>query len=149
MIMAKWGDDKCVRQCVQVRDEYPELQESCDNPQKCVRGGWPHFDKYGFNLSPPTNDKALTFEEIKQEVGVRGRPFACSWHYEGGMGHMLVVIGYETVDAVDRVILLDPLPEPGEKEGEEISIPWDEFDAGTYRGKKYHHWKDYFGIVPK
>jgi hypothetical protein len=93
-----------------------------------------------------TDHKGLTWQMITAEIDA-GRPFLASWHYNGGGGHMFVVIGYSVSGNEKKVVIHDPLsPEDGGL-GESYPITLSQFENGAESGET--HWNDYYNIAKK
>jgi len=125
-------------QCDQACDMFPP-QDCCGNPtpEPCVKGGWPDFSRYGFKISR-THDQPLTWDDLKKEL-TAGRPVACSWHWLGGGGHMMVVSGFAELGGKRYVSILDPWPP---ELGDERDITYEEYE----RGSDHYHWDDFYGV---
>lgn len=155
MIMHYLGHD--VSQCVQANNRFgrtdccsidlcpapTEPAPAWPNPCNCVCGGWPEFGKYDFSSKHTTN-AALSWDDLKNQVSdapnCKRRPFAFSWHWPGGGGHMMVVKGYVTLAGTDYVVILDPWAPCA---GDERIITYDYYveSAGHHT-----HWDDYYDI---
>jgi hypothetical protein len=109
---------------------------------KCDNGGWPQFENYGYTAQQITDKKALTWEQIGQQISCRNQPFAFSWEERGGGGHMMVAVEYQTVGTSRLVCRHNPEADsPTSSFG---CIPYDEYDGG----KEYTHWNDYYDFIP-
>jgi hypothetical protein len=140
MVMDFLGHD--VQQCVQANNRFGRT-DCCGSPVPggCVNGGWPEFDKYNFDFKT-TSDAPLTWDQVKDQVYCKRKPFAFSWHWPGGGGHMMVVIGYVSIDGVNYVTIIDPWP-PGT--GDSRVITYDEYVSST----GHTHWNDYYDVTWK
>jgi hypothetical protein len=97
---------------------YPTPSGACDtdgNPDaSLVEFGFQYDTRGGVStsaaqqLGPPW----LDWDEIRNEIAVRGRPFIFEWSYEGGGDHYLVVNGYYTtaVKRLKKLRIWDPMP---------------------------------------
>lgn len=110
-------------------------------PDTCVRGGWPPFAQYGYTPTV-TKDSALSWDEIKTQIGCRRQAFAFTWHIENGGDHMMVATGYKTEGANHLVCVNNPLP-PGT--GQSYCIPYGEYVSGP----NYTHGNDYYNLVKR
>ncbi|HEV8139861.1 MAG TPA: papain-like cysteine protease family protein [Pyrinomonadaceae bacterium] len=129
-----------VSQCDEANKRFSRT-DCCNNPVPgaCVNGGWPEFDKYGFS-SVHTSDAALTWAQVKDQIYCQKKPFAFSWHWSGGGGHMMVVRGYVTLDGVNYVYVNDPwAPNVGENRIQ----TYDSYVSGS----GYTHWDDYYNVT--
>lgn len=109
-------------------------------PAACVQGGWPEYEKYNFSRTR-TSNTALTWVQVRQEVGCAGRPFAFSWHWPGGGGHMMVVIGYARLERFGNFVLVnDPWPPTGG------SQTWMTYDRYVATAGHHTHWDDFYQI---
>lgn len=108
-------------------------------PGDCVRGGWPEFGKYGFTFQQ-TNRAGLSWDALRTEISVRGRPFAFSWAWRGGGGHMMVVRGFFTANGTRFVSINDPWPPNA---GDQRDITYEEY----LEGSDHTHWDDYYAVA--
>lgn len=148
MIMDYLGRD--VSQCTQAnlrfnRSDCPCTQ--CTSPVSnppCVWGGWPEFDKYGFTFKRTTN-AALTWEQLREQISnqpnCKRRPFAFTWHWPGGGGHMMVAKGYLTMEGANYVVMLDPW---APCRGDERIITYDYYVESPGH---HTHWDDFYDIT--
>ncbi len=110
----------------------------------CARSGWPEFEKYEFAFKR-TSNTALTWNELKTQLSggpaSKGRPVAFSWKWKRGGGHMMIAIGFTSIDGQNYVVVLDPWPA---NKGDEVIIPYSAYveDPG-----KYSHWDDFYDLV--
>lgn len=110
----------------------------------CPCPGWPEFDKYGFTFKR-THDTALSWEDLRTQISnepnCKRKPFAFSWHWSGGGGHMMVVKGYLTLANTNYVVILDPW---APCVGDERIITYADFvqSAGNWT-----HWDDFYDIT--
>jgi hypothetical protein len=139
MVMEYLG--RLVAQCEQANNRFG-LTACCQSPVPgdCAQGGWPEFGKYGFTYHT-TSDTPLSWDQIKEQISVRHTPFAFSWHWTGGGGHMMVVTGYSEHDGDRWVRVLDPWP-PNSGDTREVTYSF--FVAGP----DHTHWDDYFDLAP-
>ena len=110
-------------------------------PDTCVRGAWPPFVQYGYTPTV-TKDAALSWEEVKTQIGCRKQAFAFTWHIENGGDHMMVATGYKTDGARHLVCVNNPLPVGT---GQSYCIPYDEYVSGP----DHTHGNDYYNLVKK
>lgn len=130
-------------QCEQANKRF-NLKTCCDNPvdSDCNNGGWPEFDKYDFSFKT-TSDKALSWDELTDQIYCKKKPVAFSWHYVGKGGHMMVAYGYEIIDGARFVLIHDPRPMG---QGETRRISYDEY----VESEDHHtHWDDFYDIAKK
>ena len=113
-------------------------------PSACIDGGWPEFDKYGFTFNT-TSDAALTWEQVREQIYCKKKPFAFSWHWNNGGGHMMAAIGYVTIASVNYVVVNDPWPPPssGVAGGDQSVKTY----AAYVSGNGYTHWNDYYDVT--
>ncbi len=131
-----------VTQCDQANKQWGRT-DCCNNPvpAACIDGGWPEFDKYNFTFTR-TSNAALTWDQVKEEIYCRKKPFAFSWHWNDGGGHMMVVRGYVTLEGTNYVYVNDPwAPNEGEQRIDTY--------ASYVSGSTYTHWDDFYGITKK
>jgi hypothetical protein len=129
-----------VTQCDEANKRFGR-SDCCNSPVPgaCVNGGWPEFGKYGFSFKT-TSNAPLSWSDVRKQIYCKKKPFAFSWHWAGGGGHMMVVIGYVTVNGVDYVTINDPLPE---NVGSQRVITY----AAYVSGSGYTHWDDYYDVT--
>ncbi len=145
MVMDYLGHD--VSQCVQANNRFS--QTTCCNsprPAACVNTGWPEFAKYDFSFDRTTN-AALSWDDLKKQISTSSscqkKPFCFTWHWPppGGGGHMMVAIGYQTVDGVNFVEQINPLPVGV---GDQSFITYDYYVASPGH---HTHWDDFYNIT--
>lgn len=135
-------------------------QDCCSvitNTSACNQGGWPPLGEMGFLFERTTNT-ALTFEQLKSEIGIWQRPVAMSIQFldsdgmPDGSGHMMVAGGYKSQSGAQMVEMYDPKcsgssnPNPAKPCGYRW-IPHDEYVAGELpNGTEYLHWDDFYEI---
>jgi hypothetical protein len=115
-------------------------------PDACVNGGWPEYAKYSFTATH-TSDAPLSWADLKSQIYCSKKPFAFSWHWNGGGGHMMVATGYVTISGTNYVSVNNPLPPNSSVSGggtEEI-YTYEKYVGGT--GYDHSHWDDYYNIV--
>ena len=126
-----------VQQCDEANREFG--RDDCCNspvPNACVNGGWPEYDKYGFTASR-TSDQALTWKQIKKQIYCAKKPFAFTWHWDNGGGHMMVATGYQTTSDDIFVNVNDP-------DGVYQIVTYDTYVGGS--GYDHTHWDDFYNI---
>ncbi len=110
-------------------------------PQQLNSGGWPPFESWGFEATVVSAPDTLSPQQVQAEIKA-GRPFAISWHYGGGRGHMLVIVGYLTVGEVLWLVAHDPWP-TGQDGGDRSLISYRHYATGMAGT-----WRSYFEIQP-
>jgi hypothetical protein len=142
MVMEALRPNPRVIQCDEANKRFG-LSACCNHPTpgECVEGGWPEFSKYNFDYK--IKKGALEFSEVQSEIFCNNRPFAFSWHWVGGGGHMMVVTGYKIVNGTKYIIKDDPWP-PNQGQ-DSVAITYDFY----VRGSDHTHWDDYYKVVPK
>lgn len=114
---------------------------SCIN---CACPGWPEFGKYDFTFER-TSNAALSWDDLRKQVSnqryCKKKPFAFSWHWAGGGGHMMVVKGYLTLAGTNYVVILDPWAPCA---GDERIITYADYveNPGSWT-----HWDDFYDIT--
>jgi hypothetical protein len=149
MIMTYLGNGG-VSQCQEATD-YPFVPPQtvpptdwCASPPDTLGfTGWPQFGRYGFTAIQTSYGAAITWAQLVTEID-SDRPVAFVWAWQHGGGHMMVAIGYETVDNVNKVVINDPSPP---NVGNRRSIRYADFVEGSYNGEPYTHWCDFYGIA--
>jgi hypothetical protein len=130
-----------VTQCAQA-NEYltlPRGVDCCDNPKpaECIKIGWPQFEMYDFDADD-TNRAALSWDQVREQIYCKERPFAFSWEYEGGGGHMMVAMGYKIENGTNYVYMSDP-----KYSGYRSPITYSWYVSSPGR---HTHWNDYYDI---
>lgn len=92
-------------------------------------------------MSQQTIKAALSWGDLKTEVGCKKTPVVFSWKWAGGSGHVMVAVGYEVRAGDNYVIVHDPQPL---HIGRVRSLPYDSY----VKGLTYTHWNDYYDIHP-
>lgn len=130
-----------VTQCDEVNRRYGRT-DCCNTPtpSACNQTGWPEPDRYGFTFRT-TSDAPLTWAQVKEEIHCGGRPFAFSWHWPGGTGHMMVVTGYKTDMGTNYMYVSDPLPQNA---GSLNIYTYDYYNTSPGH---HTHWNDYYAFV--
>lgn len=140
MVMDFLGHD--CQQCDEANKEFGRT-DCCDHPVPgaCVNGGWPQFDKYNFSFSQ-TSDAPLSWDDVRGQIFCQKKPFAFSWHWTGGGGHMMVVTGYVTIDTTNYVSINDPW---APNVGNQRVITYDDYVSGS----DHTHWNDFYNVTYK
>jgi hypothetical protein len=138
MIM-QYISKKTVSQCEQA-SKYFSLNSCCQavTPENCINGGWPQFEQYGF-LVQKTQNEPLSWTALTTEIE-NNRPFAFTWRYRTGGGHMMIVVGYREDGGQQLVHIMDPFPVGV---GAVHPIPYEEFAKPSCGS----HWNDFFSII--
>lgn len=129
-----------IRQCDEANSRFGR-SDCCNTPVtgSCVVGGWPEFDKHGFRFSR-TSNAALSWDVAREQINCKKRPFAFTWAWNGGGGHMMVAIGYSTVGGQRYVTVNDPW---APNVGDQRIITYDAYVSGN----GYSHWDDYYDVT--
>lgn len=157
MVMDYLGHN--VTQCTQANDRFGRSDccniDLCPSPTEapqydafhcinCVCGGWPQFDKYGFTFKK-TSESPLAWNQLKKQISnnsyCKKKPFAFSWRWPGGGGHMMIVKGYLTLAGTNYVVILDPW---NPCVGDERIITYDFYNTDP---KHHTHWDDYYDVT--
>jgi hypothetical protein len=143
MTMRYFGHD--VAQCTEANNRFG-LNTCCQNNSgNCNNGGWPEYNKYGFTADE-TSDTPLTFAQVRGQVFCSNKPFAFSWHWNGGGGHMMVAKGYAVVNNTQYVDVNDPEPFTNLQNlngGTETLMTYGRYVSDT----DHTHWNDYYNIT--
>jgi len=133
-----------VQQCDEANKRFGR-SDCCNSPvpNACVNGGWPEYDKYSFSADT-TSNAPLTFAQIQSQIYCARKPFAFSWHWNGGGGHMMVATGYVTINGTNYVSVNNPWPPTA---GVQEVDTYDEYVGGS--GYDHSHWNDYYDITYK
>ena len=131
-----------VTQCDEANKRFGR-SDCCNSPTPgaCVNGGWPEFGKYGFDFKT-TSSAALSWDQLQRQVYCAKKPYAFSWAWTGGGGHMMVVIGYAQINGVNYVAINDPW---APNVGDQRFITYDNYVSGA----DHTHWDDYYDVTKK
>ncbi len=131
-----------VQQCDEANKRFGR-NDCCNSPvpNSCVNGGWPEYPKYNFSADT-TSNAPLTWKQIQSQVYCAKKPFAFSWHWNSGGGHMMVATGYVTIDGTNYVSVNNPWPPTS---GVQEVDTYDEYVGGA--GYDHTHWNDYYNIA--
>jgi Papain-like cysteine protease AvrRpt2 len=133
---------KNVSQCTQANEQFG-LHKCCKKktPGDCISSGWPHFEIYGLKPAIKCN-QALSWEEVKTQLYCRNQPFAFTWHHIGSAGgHMMVAVGYKTVEATQFVCVNNPWPP---MQGDFYCHTYEEYVSDPTH---HTHWNDYYAFT--
>jgi hypothetical protein len=93
-----------VQQCAEANRRFGR-NDCCNSPTPaaCVVGGWPDQLYTAAGLTwDRTTDAALDLGVLKRQISQRKycakKPFAFTWHWNTGGGHMMVARGFQTVN---------------------------------------------------
>lgn len=131
-----------VQQCDEANKRFGR-NDCCNSPtpNACVVGGWPEYPKYNFKADN-TSNAPLTWDQVKGQIYCAKKPFAFSWHWNSGGGHMMVATGYVTIDGTNYVSVNNPWPP---NVGVQEVDTYEEYVGGT--GYDHTHWDDYYNIT--
>ena len=82
---------------------------------------------------------SISWDQIKEEVYCKRKPFCVTWHWNGGGGHMMVCPAYCEVGGIRFVTIDDPLPVAT---GSQRTITYSRYVSGP----GYTHWDDYYNV---
>jgi hypothetical protein len=133
-----------VQQCDEANKEFGR-SDCCNSPvpNACINGGWPQYDKYNFSAST-TSDAALSWGDVQSQLSCSQKPFAFSWHWNGGGGHMMVATGYLTIDGTNYISVNNPWPPTI---GVQEIYTYDKYVGGP--SYDHTHWNDFYNITYK
>jgi hypothetical protein len=129
--------DTIIRQCAEATRTRTDQADCCTSPDGCNATGWPDFHPHGLD-SKTTEERALTMEEIKNQIDCNKAPIAYAINYmasEGG--HMLVIDGYKSQNGTDSIFVLNP-----QGGGSYRLLSYAEYLSGY----GYVHYKDIYDI---
>ena len=148
-----------VQQCVEANARFGRT-DCCDSPTPtaCIEGGWPDGLYASAGLAwDRTTDAALDLGVLKHQVSQQKycarKPFAFTWHWNSGGGHMMVARGFQTVVIPEQRIGDFTLPSMTFNMVE-VNNPWPP-NVGTHEwitysnyvsGADHTHWNDYYNI---
>jgi hypothetical protein len=142
MIMDHLGTD--VSQCQLANDEFWASRGEIDccehkTSSPCNKTAFPHFEDYGFTCKK-TQNAPLSWRQVKSQIQTKRKPFAFSWHWNGGSGHMMVMVGCGTADGEKWIEYWDPLAQIG------TDYKLTTYDAYV-KGNGYTHWDDLYDVT--
>jgi hypothetical protein len=139
MVMEFLGNN--VNQCTQANNRF-NRNDCCNTPTPagCINSGWPEFNKYNFTFNK-TNDAGLSWDYIQNQIFCKRKDFAFTWAWNGGGGHMMAAIGYQTQGGTTFVEVNDPWPP---NVGNFSVITYNAYVSGA----GYTHWDDYYDVTP-
>jgi hypothetical protein len=145
MTMNFLGASPAVTQCDEANKRFGRT-DCCNSPTPaaCNNPGWPEYDKYGF-AADVTSDAPLSWADVQNQIYCRKEPFAFSWHWNTGGGHMMVLTGYAVTAGQQFVFINDPEPWSTTGGGSQRASLYTEYVSGT----GYTHWNDYYNIRKK
>jgi hypothetical protein len=113
---------------------------SCPKTVDCNQAGNLELDYVGLKFSVSTT--ALSFEDLKKQIFCAKKPMA--YAYGGtGIGHVLVIKGYITVNGTNYLVLNDPW---SPCVGSERTITYEEYADPT---GSVTHWDTYYDLTKK
>lgn len=133
-----------VQQCEQANKRF-NMSNCCQSPtpSACINGGWPEYDRWGFDSKILPWGQALTFDQIKAQIQ-SGRATNVSWGWAGGGGHIMVARGYYEDGPNYRWVLInDPWP-PNSG-----TVFWVTYPDYVAKAGSYSHWRDYYDITKR
>jgi len=136
-----------VQQCQEANARFGRA-DCCNSPTPaaCVMGGWPDtvYSRAGLTYDR-TSNAALSLTYLKRQISQKSacvkKPFAFSWHWNGGGGHMMVARGYLALPffGLQMVQVNDPwAPNVG-------NVSWIRYSRYV-SGSTYTHWDDFYNI---
>jgi hypothetical protein len=148
-----------VQQCAEANRSFGR-NDCCNSPTPaaCVVGGWPDDLYTAAGLTwDRTTDAALDLGTLKRQISQQSRcaskPFAFTWHWNTGGGHMMVARGFQTVVIPD--LQVGNVTIPGFTiDMVESNNPWPP-TVGSHEwisysnyvsGADHTHWNDYYNI---
>src|ERR1700737_2894780 len=127
-----------VPQCSQANDRFG-YSNCCITvtPKACNQPGWPEFEKHALSYKR-TSSAAISLKELKDQIALKKNPIAFAWKWTGGGGgHMMVAVGYASVDAEDFIEVNNPWePNIGSRQ----RMTYDEFVSAV----DHTHWDDFY-----
>jgi hypothetical protein len=138
-----------VRQCDEANKAFKLTVDCCAQPRsgacRIPRGGFPQYEKFQFRADRTDAETRslphLTWDEVKQEIGCRGKPFAMARSFSGGDGHMLVAVGYRTIGDQHLIVAIDPEAKTQEKK---VTITYEAYrDGDSFET----HWVDFYNVT--
>jgi hypothetical protein len=142
MVMVYLG--QAVTQCAEANEYFghnpPDCCPSTTAGTGCDTGGWPTFSKHNIAFLETPEGVALTLDQLKLQIGCRHMPVAFSWKWDGGGGHMMVAVGYNTLSVAPLVEVDDPW---APTVGSHRFITYDEYVAAA---NDHSHWSDFYNF---
>jgi Papain-like cysteine protease AvrRpt2 len=134
-----------VAQCTQANNRFGMGSCCTSNLGSCDNGGWPEYQKYNFTFAK-TSQAPLSWEDVQSQIYCKKKPFAFSWAWTGGGGHMMVVKGYLVVNNVKYVDVNDPEPFTDLNTafgGTETVMTYARYVSDT----DHTHWDDFYDLT--
>lgn len=148
-----------IQQCAEANRRFGR-NDCCNSPTPtaCIVGGWPDqlYSAAGLTYDR-TSDTALSLTTLKRQISQRKycakKPFAFTWHWKTGGGHMMVARGYHSFDLGSLRIGGFHLPAI-HVDLVEVNNPWPP-NTGTHEwisysnyvsGADHTHWDDFYNI---
>lgn len=151
MVMHAQGTD--VKQCQQLNRLHDRRDCPCDRCSggqsvACNWGGEPDFDTFGFECK--RRKGALSWNDLKRQLSSTcfHAPVAFGWKWTDaahGMRHMMVAYGYEEVDGMRWVLIVNPLHPLQSCTPQIERITYEEYVSGS----DHVHTLDLHNVRPK
>jgi len=114
--------------------------DCCVTSQACLVPGWPPFERRKIKFTRVRGP--LKAKDVVLELGCAKRPFVFSWMYKNGGGHIMVAVGYTTIDGEDYVYVNDSAPP--NKGAHLLPMPFESYETGDFK-----HWDDFYELELK
>jgi hypothetical protein len=116
----------------------------------CSAGGFVNWAACGFTAQRTSDGVALTWDQLREQLGCKTKPVSFSWHWAGSStaggpgagGHMMVAARYSNSAYGRLVYVYDPDPVGS---GEAFWMPYTTYVQGAH----HTHWSDDYNIAVK
>jgi hypothetical protein len=142
MVLHYFGTN--MSQCVQANMYFPNVNCCPSNPP-CNKAEWPDVSFKDYLEFQKTPSQALPLVELESQIAIKHNPVVFSWKYvrSANRGHMMVAVGYKTVESTVYISVLNPLPV---KVGAHEIITYDDYVSVP---ADHTHWIDYYDFGRK
>jgi hypothetical protein len=113
-----------VEQCSQANIHFGRA-DCCQSPtpKACINGGHADYDYWG--VDHDAQGSSLSYAEIKAQID-SNRPVGFRWAWTGGGAHLMVIIGYSTMNGTPMLLVNNPWPP---NKGKQVWISYDDYLA--------------------
>jgi Peptidase_C39 like family len=136
--------NKDVAQCTQANYRKLSAKDCCPANPTCNKTGWPDIalERNETDYSR-LRGQALSLEALEEQIAIKKNPVIFSWKWTQGKGHMMVAVGYHTVQKDVYIDILDPwAPNVG---GSRKTVSYREYDSND----GHEHWDDFYDFRKK
>ncbi len=121
--------------------DYQNAGQPCPKTNNCNTPGWPELDYSGVKSNESST--ALSWANLKNQIYCSKKPMGFAYGTSGVVGHVVVIIGYQTIDGINYVVLNDPWTRCN---GQVRSITYAEYVNPSGSAT---HWNTWYNIEKK